>query len=199
MAPPNTFLRACSCTVYSIAPKVSRAIRERAKTSLLRAIDSALKSPCLMAFLLPQGAPPAAPCIRHTSRPRMAGARHCSPLRFDLAWHLDARCIGQCMGLFSIFSAHPSPLGWGADVADDRLPALGDVDMLNRHLLLAAASVSFERLGLTQSARNNLQRALHWRPGANAFGRPAGRRARVGSWSNTPCDNLRVGDRGSFG
>ena len=33
------------------------------------------------------------------------------------------------MGLFSIFSAHPSPLGWGADVADDRLPALGDVDM----------------------------------------------------------------------
>ena len=33
------------------------------------------------------------------------------------------------------FSA--SPLGWG-DVADDRLPTLGDVDMLNRHLLLAA-------------------------------------------------------------
>ena len=51
------------------------------------------------------------------------------------------------MGLFSIFSAHPSPLGWG-DVADDRLPTLGDVDMLNRHLLLAAASVSFEQLDL---------------------------------------------------
>ena len=52
------------------------------------------------------------------------------------------------MGLFSIFSAHPSPLGWG-DVADDRLPTLGDVDMLNRHLLLAAASVSLERLNLS--------------------------------------------------
>jgi hypothetical protein len=51
------------------------------------------------------------------------------------------------MGLFSIFSAHPSPLGWG-DVADDRLPTLGDVDMLHRHLLLAAASVSLQCLDL---------------------------------------------------
>ena len=88
------------------------------------------------------------PCIRQTLWPLTAGARHCSPLRFDLAWHRNAWCIGKCMGLFSIFSAHPSPLGWGADVADDRLPALGDVDMLHRHLLLAAASVSFERLDL---------------------------------------------------
>jgi len=47
------------------------------------------------------------------------------------------------MGLFSIFSAHPAPLGWG-DVADDRLPTLGDVDMLNRHLLLAAAAAGPE-------------------------------------------------------
>ena len=69
-----------------------------------------------------------------------------APLRSGVA-SLDARCIGQCMGLFSIFSAHP-PLGWG-DVADDRLPTLGDVDMLNRHLLLAAASVSLERLDLS--------------------------------------------------
>jgi hypothetical protein len=61
----------------------------------------------------------------------MAGARHCSPLRFDLAWHRNAWCIGKCLGLFSIFSAHPSPLGWG-DVADDRLPALGDVDVLDQ-------------------------------------------------------------------
>ena len=51
------------------------------------------------------------------------------------------------MGLFSIFSAHPSPLGWGADVPDDRLAALGDMDMLNRHLLLAAASVALARTG----------------------------------------------------
>jgi hypothetical protein len=40
--------------------------------------------PCFRAFPLPLGAPPPAPGIRQTSRPRMAGARHCSPLRFDL-------------------------------------------------------------------------------------------------------------------
>jgi hypothetical protein len=37
---------------------------------------------------------------RSTSRaqvrgPRTDGAWHCSPLRFDLAWHLDAWCIGS--------------------------------------------------------------------------------------------------------
>jgi hypothetical protein len=26
-----------------------------------------------------------------------------SPLRFDLAWHLNACCIGQCTGLFLRF------------------------------------------------------------------------------------------------
>jgi hypothetical protein len=44
------------------------------------------------------------------------------------------------MGLNLRFFARPYPLGWGADVADDRLPALGDMDVLNGHLLLAAAS-----------------------------------------------------------
>jgi hypothetical protein len=96
----------------------------------------------LMAFLLPLGAPPAAPCIRQTLCPRTAGARHWNPLRFDLAWHLDARCIGQCMGLNLRFFASPYPLR-GVHVADDRLAALGDVDMLNRHLLLAAARYRF--------------------------------------------------------
>ena len=36
--------------------------------------------------------------IRQTLDPCTAGARHCSPLRFDLAWHLDAR------GLANLFS-----------------------------------------------------------------------------------------------
>ncbi len=53
------------------------------------------------------------------------------------------------MGLFLRFLARPYPRGRGADVADDRLPALGDVDTLNRHLLLAAASVPLERLDLS--------------------------------------------------
>ena len=33
------------------------------------------------------------------------------PLRFDLAWHLDAWCIGQCMGLNLRFFARPTPSG----------------------------------------------------------------------------------------
>jgi hypothetical protein len=79
-----------------------------------------------------------APCIRQTLDPRTAGTWHRSPLRFDFARHRNAWCIGQrCMRLFSIFSAHPSPLGRGVDVADDRLAALGDVNVLNGHLLLA--------------------------------------------------------------
>jgi hypothetical protein len=54
------------------------------------------------------------------------------------------------LALFLRFLARPYPWGWGADVADDRLPALGDVDMLNRHLLLSAASVPLERLDLSR-------------------------------------------------
>jgi hypothetical protein len=37
-------------------------------------------------------AAPPAPCIRQTLDPRTAGDRHGFPLRFDLAWHLDAWC-----------------------------------------------------------------------------------------------------------
>jgi hypothetical protein len=47
-----------------------------------------------------------------------------------------------------IFSA-PLPLGWSVDVADDRLPTVGDVDVLNGHLLLAATPVPLERLDLS--------------------------------------------------
>jgi hypothetical protein len=42
------------------------------------------------------------------------------------------------MGLNLRFFARPTPLSRGVDVADDRLTALGDVDMLDRHLLFAA-------------------------------------------------------------
>jgi hypothetical protein len=37
----------------------------------------------------------------------------------------------------------------GREVPNDCLPALGDVDMLHRHLLLAAASVSLQCLNLS--------------------------------------------------
>jgi hypothetical protein len=69
------------------------------------------------------------------------------PLRFDLARHRNAWCIGKlCTGLIPPIFPRPYPLGRRIDVADDRLAAFGDVDMLDGHLLLAAASVSFERL-----------------------------------------------------
>jgi hypothetical protein len=84
---------------YSIAAIVLWAILARAVISFFKAVASAVKLPCFRAFLLPFGAPPLAPCIRHTSRPKTAGDRHGFPLRFDLARHLNARCIGQCMGL----------------------------------------------------------------------------------------------------
>jgi hypothetical protein len=49
------------------------------------------------------------------------------------------------MGLISNFFPRPYPLGRSIDVANDCLPALGDVDMLDGHLLLAAAAVSLQR------------------------------------------------------
>jgi hypothetical protein len=52
------------------------------------------------------------------------------------------------MGLNLRFFPRLYPLGWSVDVPDDRLPTVGDVDVLNCHLLLAAASVSLERLDL---------------------------------------------------
>ena len=89
-------------------------------------IASAVKPPCFKAFLLPLGAPPPAPCIRQTLDPRTAGAWHRSPLRFDLAWHLNAWCIGKlCMGLILGFFPRPYPLGGRIDVSDDRLTTLG--------------------------------------------------------------------------
>jgi hypothetical protein len=68
---------------YSIAPSVSRAIRARAVICLFRASVSAERAPCFRAFLWPLGGPPTAPT-------QPAVACHCSPLQFDLAWHLDA-------------------------------------------------------------------------------------------------------------
>jgi len=73
--------------------------------------------------------------------PRTAGAGHRSPLRFDLAWHLDAWCISNSMGLNLRFFCAPYPLGRGVDIPDDRLAALGDVDVLNGHLLLALRAI----------------------------------------------------------
>jgi hypothetical protein len=122
----------------------------------LAAIASAVKRPCVRAFRLPFGAPPPAPCILQTLDPRTAGARHWSPLRFDLAGHLDARRISKSMRLNSNFFGCPYPQDWGADVADDRLAALGDVNVLDSHLLLAAASVSLERLDLRRKGAREL-------------------------------------------
>src|SRR5208283_383434 len=128
---------------------VSRAIRVRAAISFLRASASAEWAPCFQALRFPRGAPPAAPCIRQTLDPRTAGAWHCNPLLFDLARHLDAWRICKSMGLNLRFFARPHPLGGGVDIADDRLAALGDVDMLDGHFLLALRSVFLQRRDLS--------------------------------------------------
>jgi hypothetical protein len=60
------------------------------------------------------------------------------------------------MGLFSFFFARPYPLGRGADVADDRLPALGDVDMLDGHLLLALRAVFLQGRHLRREGSRQL-------------------------------------------
>ena len=61
------------------------------------------------------------------------------------------------MGLILRFFPRPYPLGWSVDVADDRLPALGDVDVLNRHLLLAASTVALERFHLRRERPRQLR------------------------------------------
>jgi hypothetical protein len=65
------------------------------------------------------------------------------------------------MGLTSNFFLRPSPLGGRIDVSDDRLPAVGDVDVLDRHLLLAFRAVVLERLHLIGERSRQLdERAL---------------------------------------
>jgi hypothetical protein len=58
-----------------------------------------------------------------------------------------------------IFSA-PCPLGWSVNVADDRLTTFGYMNVLNGHLLLAAASISFERLDLSCERLASLLKAF---------------------------------------
>jgi hypothetical protein len=65
-------------------------MRARPLICPFRASPSAVKFPCVRAFLFPLGAPPPAPCILQTLCPRTAGDRQGFPLRFDLAWHRNA-------------------------------------------------------------------------------------------------------------
>src|SRR5208282_508636 len=99
-------------------------------------IASAVNCPCFRAFRLPRGAPgDNPPCI--LQRPfGIAGDRQGLPLRV-LAPHRGASCIGKRMGLISTFSLTPSSLSRMADVANNGLPALVNVHMLNDDALLA--------------------------------------------------------------
>jgi hypothetical protein len=95
---------------------------------------------------------------RGGSRP---GVSFRSPLGFCLL--LYAWCIGQCMGLILSFFPRPYPLGGRIDVANDRLPALGDVDVLDRHLLLALRAIFLQRRHLPRlSAGRGLFEAVPW-------------------------------------
>jgi hypothetical protein len=67
------------------APRSSASLALRAAgVALPPTVRDAARAPCFRAFLLPLGAPPAAPCIRQTQCPR-TGAWHWSPHRFALA------------------------------------------------------------------------------------------------------------------
>jgi hypothetical protein len=70
------------------------------------------------------------------------------PRSYASRCHLNAWCISKSKGLFSCFFTCPHPRSQAADVADNRLAALGDVEVLNGHLLFAAASVSLQCLDL---------------------------------------------------
>ena len=59
-------------------------------------------------------------------------------------------------GVVLLFFARPYPLGRGADVADDRLPALGDVDVLDGHLLLALRAVFLQGRHLRREGSRQL-------------------------------------------
>jgi hypothetical protein len=78
----------------------------------------AVYRPCFQAFLLPFGAPPPAPCIRHTDQPLTAGNWHSFLDRFEVARQRLA-WVGEgwrCMGLILRISRHPTtPLVDGPD------------------------------------------------------------------------------------
>ena len=81
------------------------------------------------------------PCI--LQRPlAIAGDRQGLPLRV-LAPHRLARCMSKCMGLFLRFAVPAPP---PRHISDYGLPALIDVDVLHRDLLLSLAAMSIERL-----------------------------------------------------
>jgi hypothetical protein len=71
----------------------------------------------LQGVLVAPGGPGAGAVHPTDTIPLTAGAWHRNPLRFDLAWHLNAWCIGQCMGLFLRFFPRPYPLAWRVHVA----------------------------------------------------------------------------------
>src|SRR4051812_4654635 len=140
-------------TVYR--PFSSALASRSSSRSIARSSSAApLRWPCRhRPFRSPAGAPARAPCIRQTSAPLTAGARHRRPLRFERAWQRGARFMSEtrCMGLMLAFTTRlpwvttcPSPLPHphadrdigGRTRVGDRPPVLGR----------AAATVPGQRL-----------------------------------------------------
>src|SRR5947207_11850998 len=75
--------------------------REASTTSLVR-------RPCRKLLLsFPSGAPPPAPCIRHTRQPLTAGDWQGRPVRFDLARHLGVALHRSVHGVDGHFGFCP--------------------------------------------------------------------------------------------
>ncbi len=90
--------------------------------------------------------------MRHRFRPRTTGPWHGVPLRVR-ARQRFAKCIGKGfrMGLSSTLVWDPPPRGTMSDVADNRLPAVVNVNMLHHDALLSTGTVSLDDAGLTET------------------------------------------------
>ena len=109
------------------------------------AVTSRDRPPCRQfGCAFPDGAPPPAPCKRHTRHPVTAGALHRVPVLLAMAVHLGASWA-LCMGLASAFFTTPPP---GRHFADNGLSPRVNRHVLDRDFLRPAGPVALQRLQL---------------------------------------------------
>src|SRR5215204_4376905 len=101
-------------------------------------------------FASPFGAPPRAPCMRHTAQPLTAGERHGFPVLFERALQRKAWCMASFEEEGSVVAVIGDLYGTLAapyhGIRHDGLVGV-DRDVLHGDLLLAFAAVAVERLG----------------------------------------------------
>src|SRR5215204_1308058 len=110
-------------------------------------------------FALPFGAPPRAPCMRHTAQPLTAGDRHGIPVLFERALQRKAWCMASFEEEGSVVAFIRDLYGSLAaahhGIRDDGLVGVHG-DVLHSDLLLAFAAVTVERLGKPRERSRSL-------------------------------------------